>query len=156
EGACTVKPRKSYTREFKLQTLTLLHTSKVMRDGRWVQVSKHQVAQGVGISRATLREWEKNADKILKSRKGSRRVGYERAIHWPEMEKQLVENFRNARERGIAIYRGWFLRHAKQIFREVYPEEVTVIPGCSRFIYPLKFSNTWFQAFRSRHRISWR
>jgi len=156
-GTCAVKTRKSYTREFKLQVLTLLRTGRMHRDGKWVKISKHEVARTIGISRATLRDWEQGAEDILKSQKGSRRVlGAGRRTYWPYMEKELVEKFRQARERGIAITRYWFLRHAKQLFREHYPEEVAVIPGCHRFIYPLKFSATWFTAFRSRYRISWR
>ena len=154
-GTCTVKTRKSYTWEFKLQTLTLLHTGRMKRNGRYVKISKYQVAQSVGITKATLRGWELNADKILNSKKGSRKVETGRGVFWPHMEEQLVQKFREARERGIAIYRGWFLHHAKQLFRELYPEEVVVIPGCTRFIYPLKFSSSWFRSFRARYRISW-
>jgi len=116
DSTCT-KPRKSDAHEFKLQTLTLLRTGRMQRDGRWVKISKHQVARSVGISTKTLRDWENNADQILKSRKGSRKVwGSGQTVHWPYMEAQLVEKFRIAREKGIAIYRGWSLRHAKQYF----------------------------------------
>ena len=72
------------------------------------------------------------------------------------MEGQLVKEFTIARNKGVSINRGWFLRHAKSIFRDLYPEEVVVIPGCCRFVYPFKFSASWFSAFRYRHRISWR
>ena len=40
---CTVKARKSYTREFKLQTLTLLRTGRMKRNGKYVKISKYQV-----------------------------------------------------------------------------------------------------------------
>lgn len=152
--------RKSYTREFKLQTLKLLDTGRVEKAGKWVKMSKREVARSVGIAPNTLRDWEKAADKIMMAPKGSRRL-YEanragRAAFWPEMEQELVKEFTIARGKGVSINRGWFLRHAKCIFRNLYPEEVVVIPGCCRFIYPLKFSSSWFSAFRSRHSISWR
>ena len=108
-----VQVRKSYTREFKLQTLNLLHTGRVKRDGKWIKISKREVARSVGVAPATLRDWEKTEDKISKSPKGSRRL-YEakrggRAF-WPEMERELVKEFTIARNKGVCINRGWFLR----------------------------------------------
>ena len=82
-------------------------------------------------------------------------MGTGRGVYWPHMEKQLVQKFRDIREHGIAIYRGWFLYHAKQLFRELYPEEVVVIPSCTQFIDHLKFSSSWFRSFQARYRISW-
>ena len=32
--------QKSYSREFKLQTLTLLQTGRMQREGKWVKISK--------------------------------------------------------------------------------------------------------------------
>lgn len=110
--------RKSYTREFKLQTLKLLKTGRIQRAGQWVQISKREVARSAGIAPNTLRDWEKTAEKIVKAPKGSRRL-YEatrtgnragRAAFWPEMEKVLVQEFTIARGKGISINRGWFLR----------------------------------------------
>ena len=34
------KVRKSYTREFKLQTLNLLQTGRMQKEGKWVKISK--------------------------------------------------------------------------------------------------------------------
>ena len=34
------KVRKSYTREFKLQTLALLQTGRMQKAGQWVKISK--------------------------------------------------------------------------------------------------------------------
>ena len=109
-----VQVRKSYTREFKLQTLNLLHTGRVKRDGKWIKMSKREIARSVGVAPATLRDWEKTQDQISKSPKGSRRL-YEanrggRAAFWPEMEKELVKEFTIARNKGVSINRGWFLR----------------------------------------------
>ena len=106
--------RKSYTREFKLQTLKLLQTGQMKRDGKWVRISKREVARSIGITPTTLRDWEKAADRIMRSPKGSRRL-YEatkggRAAFWPEMERELVKKFTIARETGVSINRGWFLR----------------------------------------------
>ena len=76
-----------------------------------------EVARSVGISPATLRDWEENHDAIQKSRKGSRKLpGGGRHALWPEMEKELVKEFSTARTKGVSINRGWFLRHAKCIF----------------------------------------
>ena len=69
-----VQVLKSYTRKFKLQTLNLLHTGRVKRDGKWIKISKREVARSVGVAPATLRDWEKTEDKISKSPKGSRRL----------------------------------------------------------------------------------
>ena len=42
-----VQVRKSYTREFKLSTLNLLHTSQVKRDGSWIKsVNERLLAVG--------------------------------------------------------------------------------------------------------------
>ena len=116
-----------------------------------------EIARNVGINPATLRKWEKQVNEIMKWHKGSRRLsGGGRHAFWPEMERELVKEFTIARDNGVSINRGWFLRHAKSSFRNLYPEEVIIILGCSRFIYPLKFSATWFSGFRSWFRISWR
>ena len=92
------KTRKTYTKEFKLQTFTLLQTPSS---------TKREVARNVGIDPATLLDWEKSLDQILKSRKGSRKQpGSGRRAFWPDMEKELVQEFTTARKKGVSITHG--------------------------------------------------
>jgi len=70
------------------------------------------------------------------------------------MEVRLLEEFKKRRALGLAVHRRWFIRRAKRILREEFPEEILELD--SRIIYSCRFSASWFRAFKHRGRISWR
>lgn len=51
------KTRKSYTREFKLQALSMLQETRVNDDGEVVPIGTTQVCRYLGVSKKMLREW---------------------------------------------------------------------------------------------------
>jgi len=63
---------------------------------------------------------------------------------WPEMERQLFDQFVALRGQRRPVRDEWFRRSAKEVWNESYPE----LPE-GLFV----FSQGWFQGFLSRHRV---
>ena len=99
----TSKKRKSYTREYKLQALTLLGRVRVGNDGAEETEKRiSEVARECGITIKMLSDWKKNEAKIIASKKGSRALPKPRKAKWEEMEQQLYDRFMEVR--GMYYY----------------------------------------------------
>jgi len=59
---------------------------------------------------------------IINSTKGSCRTYYRQTTKYPEVKNPLYTLFEDARHLGRNITHRWFLRHAKALYRELYPE----------------------------------
>ena len=60
------------------------------------------------------------------------------------------------RNRGRPVSRSWFIAKAKDIFHRPYPQLVTISSTGHCTYGGFKFSNSWFQGFQRRQRISLR
>lgn len=162
------KNRRSYPREYKLKALTLWRVGVVLRKPRngemrsqapqrpeWERVSQNRAAQMLGICPKQLREWEKQEDLILNLKKGSREVTRIRRPRWPEMERFLYDQFKAARKIGRSITHHWFERKGKEIFADLYPEQVAFDEN-DHVVYDCCFSHMWFTGFKLRWDITWR
>jgi len=152
------RPRNQYSREAKLQAIQYAKYTWVQTTtGSLLPISKYQAARNLGITPIMLKNWIGNEAVILNSAKGSRRTYYRRTAKYPEVEKRLYTLFEDARHLGRNITHRWFLRHAKALYRELYPERCMQDPMTRRWTYlEMKWSNAWFQGFRRRFNISLR
>ena len=127
------KARWSYTREEKLKV-----TQWYWNNGQnWYQMCKK-----FGLNSRTVLRWIKDERKIKDSKKGRKRVEFNRKSQYPAMETTLYKEYRSLREWGIKIKGWWFKARAKQLLEAAHME--------SQF----KFSNAWFHGFKRRYKIS--
>ncbi|KAF8424841.1 hypothetical protein EV426DRAFT_641955 [Tirmania nivea] len=68
------KTRKSWTREFKLRAITMVHSSRVNKGNGCKGYGTRWVSEQLGIERAMLQRWIRKEDEIVISQKGSRMV----------------------------------------------------------------------------------
>jgi hypothetical protein len=150
--------RHSYTREHKLAAIDYaLHTWRVNKEGKEERISYRRAAKKLGITDVTLRSWVRSRNKILLQKKGSRRARGSGVGTEDQMEGLLEKEFEKARAQGRQITHRWFVRHAKAIYRELYPHRATQDSETGRWQHTgFNFSNSWFQGFLRRKCISLR
>ncbi|TGO08720.1 hypothetical protein BPAE_1222g00010 [Botrytis paeoniae] len=159
EGDHLLETRSSYPRELKLRAIQYhRYTWKKDKNDNISPISIYYAARNLGVTPSLLSKWITTEKLILSARKGSRRSYNTRRCTHPEMEERLYEKFCFFRTVGKRITHRWFTRHAKEIYRKLYPSKVLRSEESpSRWIYlDFKFSNCWFTAFLRRHRISLR
>ena len=66
----------------------------------------------------------------------------EKTAEHPEMEAQLLHEFKETRQPGKPVKRWWFVKQAKQVLNEKNPD------------HEFQFSNQWFERFQNRYNIS--
>jgi hypothetical protein len=92
-----------------------------------------------------LKNWIGNEQVILNQTRGSRRRFYRREAKFPEHDKLLYKEFEEARGLGRQITHRWIMRHAKALYRKLYPYCCLYDPITRRWRYlDIKFSNGWF------------
>ena len=99
------------------------------------------------IPKSTIGQWRRTEEKILGQVGGNsarRDAPVTFLCQWPEMEKQLFDQFMVRRGQGRPVRDGWFRRNAKELWRTSYPE----LPE-GLFV----FSQGWFRGFLSRYRV---
>jgi hypothetical protein len=102
-----------------------------------------------------LKNWIGNEQMILNARKYSRRCITSRPAKYPLVKNPLYSLFEDARVQGRMITHRWFLRHAKLLYRDLYPDRCIRDTESGRWTYlEIKWSNAWFQGFRRRFNIS--
>ena len=125
--------RKSYSRERKLEAIQLYHECG----------NKYKTAKTFGVQPSTLRGWLQNETKIRASSRGTRKVGSGRKVFWPDMESELLRQYRELREKGLKVKAWWFEAKSKELIKDMHPDQ-------------FKFSDGWFTAFKKRNKISYR
>ena len=127
--------RKSYTREFKLSVVNFYRDNNS---------NLYQTSKRFSLNTKTLLRWIGDEDGIKKSKKGSKHRQHVRPPMYPEMERQLYLEYKQLRKQGLKVKGYWFRIRAKQIIEATNPES----SAC--------FSNSWFDGFKQRHKISLR
>jgi hypothetical protein len=140
-------------------------------DGSLEHVSRYYVSKRLKITRTTLGRWIKNKHRILALRRGAQRLRLSRVGRHLDLERKLNMEFENARSRGRQITYRWFLRyvcsptwslvltsfrHARTVYRELFPHSCIQAENGRWIITGFKFSNRWFTGFLSRYSISLR
>ena len=125
--------RKSYTREYKLEVVRFYHEHNL-----------YQTSKRFSLNTKTIGRWVADKEKIKKSKKASKRVKYTRRCQFPEVEEELYREYKKLRKQGFKVKGFWFKGRAKQILHRMNPD--------ASFL----FSDSWFDGFKSRHRISLR
>jgi hypothetical protein len=151
--------RYAYSREHKLAAIDYFQTTwRQNLDGTHQRLSNRYASRKLKITRKQLRDWVANKEKILRQKKGTFRSNQDRAftVQEPELERLLNNCFEKAREQGRKISYKWMLRHAKQIYGELYPERVIVHEVRKRSYLGFRFSAGWYNGFRRRYCISLR
>ena len=122
-------------------------TYKTLPDGTRKLISKYDAAKRLRITATMLKNWIKNKLRIMDQTKHSRRgkvLGRRRGVEHV-METMLYAEFQAARAKGQQIGCRWFSRHAKAIYRKLYPNRIIYNGPTLRITYlNFKFSNGWF------------
>lgn len=149
------RSRKSYPRELKLSIVQWATSTYITKkNGSKKLISRYEAAKRLKLDEITLKRWIENRHKIASQRRNSRRgVNNPKRGQEDALELRLYASFKAARALGRQIDRRWFIRHAKAIYREQYPERILTNNGKLEYL-KFKFSNGWFQGFRRRFRIS--
>ena len=144
------RPRKTYSRERKIECLMMRFHHKVpvyykysedilrYRQPTWDEIGKHFG----GIPEANLQRWWKEQDTILGSKKGSRRYDSTWHCSWPNLEEKLYNRFATRRANNQPVRRSWFRKNAIELYKEEFPEGKLFC-----------FSVGWFQGFCKRSGI---
>ena len=104
----------------------------------------YQTCKRFTLNSRTVKRWIVDKKSIKESKKGRKRVNFNRKPNHPQMEKQLYESYKELRKKGLKVKRWWFRLKAKAILKELEPEAT------------FKFSDDWFTRFKRRHKISLR
>lgn len=151
--------RKSYTIEFKKQTLDLLDTlanskKKWEKVATEKQVSKCLVVKWNKARKSIFAEIaqnkaKKNAGGARETRRRRQMVGNkaQNSEKYPLAAKLLIAEFKLRRAKGSKISKLWMKTKMKKKIESCYGKEVA-----NKF----KASNNWFQRFKRRHKISLR
>lgn len=75
---------------------------------------------------------------------------------WSNSVPNRKIDFYELRSLGRPVGRRWFIAKAKEIFRRLYPQLISESPSGHISYGGFKFSNSWFQGFQRRQRISLR
>ncbi|RUS20744.1 hypothetical protein BC937DRAFT_94481 [Endogone sp. FLAS-F59071] len=130
------KDRKSYTREFKLQVI-----------GYFYKIGENQyaTAKHFKVDKNTVKRWVRAESLIKTSKQHSKRIGCGRKAFHPDLEKALHEKFLDTCRQGKAstVNARWFRTQAKIL--------TNMLPGT---FTNFKFSESWFNAFKRRYKIS--
>ena len=127
--------RRSYTREKKIEVLEWY-----FNNGR----NRYQACKKFAINSKILAEWLRDEAKIRASNRGTRKMGARRKPFWPDMEAELVRQFRELRAKGLKVRSWWFEAKRKELMTLMHPD------------VEFKFSPGWFDAFKKRHKLSYR
>ena len=97
EVKCNRLRRKLYARELKLTVVTWFH-----KNGKNV----HQTLQHFDLGRNQVRNWVKAEEKIRKQKLNAKASGRGQKARFPEVEKQLHDEFLKMSSEGKAV-KGW-------------------------------------------------
>jgi hypothetical protein len=150
--------QNSYTREPKLAAIDYaLNTWRINKQEQEERISYQRAAKKLKITDMMLKKWINSRNRILLQRRGSRRSRSSGIGTEDRMEHQLNDEFEEARAAGRQITHRWLTRHAKAIYRELYPHRAIQDSETGRWQHlGFKFSNAWFQGFCRRFHISLR
>jgi hypothetical protein len=150
-------PRKrySYSREQKLAAIDFFKTTWIQtKNESYERISNRYAARRLRITRKQLRSWVSNKDSILSQKRGTFRVREAKVwVQEMELEKTLNDRFVKARDRGRKISFKWMLRHARQIYQELYPHRVIDHGNGKKIYLQFQFSSGWYNNFRKRYGI---
>lgn len=102
-------PRKSYTREFKLRVVE--HYREAREGNTKTRIS--DTARHFNLDDSNVRRWLKSEIKLKHSPKGAKSHGSGRKSFFPELEKQIHEEFTEIRNQGLEAQKAATLNVAK-------------------------------------------
>ena len=150
-----MRRRISYTREQKLAAISYAETTrKQQKNGGLKLISKYAAAANLGITTAMLRQWIKTKMHIETLSKGRRKESGGDPCQEPELEKSLLELFKEARLAGRKINKRWFIRQGRKLYGEMYPHRVIKVTDKMTEYSGFKFSDGWFDRFKRRTHVA--
>lgn len=102
-------PRKSYTREFKLRVVE--HYREAREGNTKTRIS--DTARHFNLDDSNVRRWLKSEIKLKHSPKGAKSHGSGQKSFFPELEKQIHEEFTEIRNQGLEAQKAATLNVAK-------------------------------------------
>ena len=89
-----ISKRKSYSREEKLKTVRHYHGN-----GK----NLYQTCKAFNLNSRTVRRWINGEEKIVESKKGSKRIKFSRNAQYPEIEERLHSEYKDLRKKGLKV-----------------------------------------------------
>ena len=108
------------------------------------QNNLYQTSKRFLLNIKTIGQWVAGEGKIKNSKKASKCVKHARRCQFPEMEEELYREYKKLRKQGYKVKGFWFRIRGKQILQQMNPD------------VSFQFSESWFDGFKSRNRISLR
>ena len=107
-GAPGKRTRKSYTRDDKLKVISYYNTNgcNAYKTCKFFDKNLHR--------------WLKDETKLRSSKRGSRRLNFDRRAIYPDMEEKLHSEFRELRRKGLKVKAWWFKTRAKQNIKSTH------------------------------------
>ena len=123
------RTRKSYTREEKLKVVTFYHENSE---------NLYRTCKRFQLNNRTVKRWITNEKAIKESKKGRKRIMFERRAEHPGMEQKLYKEYKELRKKGLKVKRWWFMLRAKAILEDLKADA------------QFAFSDDWFTKFKKR------
>ena len=133
---CSKKTRKSYTREQKLDGI------------RWYSLNGENLYRRYkhfSLNTKTVLRWIKDHTAIYCSKKGRKRVQFKRYAEHPDIEEILYREYKGLHQCGLKVKGWWFKTRGEQLLQSMSSQR-------SEF----KFSDSWFDGFKRRYKLSLR
>ena len=80
----------------------------------------HQTSQHFNLDRKQVRNWLKAEEKIRKQKLSAEALSRGRKARFPEVEKQLHDEFLKMSSEGKAVKRWWLLARERQLIAEEF------------------------------------
>ena len=150
--------RYAYSREQKLAAIDYFQTTwKELKDGTHERISLRSASKKLKVSRKQLRNWVANKERIQQQKRGTFRARKQSTyVQEPELERRLNAQFEAARDQGRKVSFKWMMRHARQIYGELYPQRIITHASGKKTYLDFMFSTGWYNGFRRRYNISLR
>ena len=106
--------RKSYSREFRLETVKWFYDN---------EKNMNRTSNKIEVDRKQVRNWINHEDTIRQQKPKSFSKGHGKVMY-PMLEKELYTKFTEMRTIGKRVKRWWFNSKAKHVMQELYPDNV--------------------------------
>ena len=79
--------------------------------------SLYHTCQRFSLNTKTVLRWIKNQSAIYDSKKGRKRVQFQRTAEHPDIEETLYKEYRGLRQSGLKVKGWWFKTRGEQLLR---------------------------------------
>jgi hypothetical protein len=147
--------RISYIREQKLRAISYATITWIKQKDEFMRlISKYAAAKILDITSVMLRIWLKTQHEIESSSSETRKNRATNILcQESELKARLTAEFNQVRKSDRKIIKRWFVRHAKDIYDQLYSHRVMKQINKMTEYIDFRFSQGCFVEYKKRHRI---